>query len=690
MSGKKTKQLWRFFALVLAGVALNTVFVFLSRAFGNVVYIDSIGTALASLSGGTIPGVLTGIFTSFLGLSFDSMSIYFAIVNVLMAVVVSHLAKQNALNNLFKALLFAIVIAILCTVLNTSIYWLIGGMEFGDGMAVPLAKQIYSSGYFSKFLSLLISNLRFEGVNKLVSVFGAAIIYKLFPAKFKTDIVSNRITYSRQKGRKGFSLATKFAAVIVVTEILLGVIAAGVSFVIYRNISIRNHTEECRGVSEMVSTYIDGDRVDNYLSEGRDAEGYKRTERLLYGIKDAFPHIEYIYVYKIMPDGCHVVFDLDSDDVEGSTVNSVIPFDESFSSQLDDLLAGNAIEPMITDDTYGWLLTVYTPVYNSIGECTCYAAADIQMARIKTDEAIFLTKMFSVFFSVSVLIIVIINDIVNHYVVSPVNGMARAAGDFAFDIGQSLDDGVAGIMALDINSKDEIGDLYASLCKMASDTSTHISEVEHQAAVIEKMQESIIMDFAEIVEARDKCTGDHIKKTSYYVGAIANEMRSEGMYPDILTDKYIEHLKRSAPLHDVGKIKVSDIILNKPGKLTEEEFDLMKTHTTAGESILKGSMSFAQNSDYLRESANMAAFHHERWDGTGYPYGLKGEEIPLGARIMAVADVFDALISRRSYKEPFSFEKAIGIIKEESGTHFDPNVVKAFLNICEYFKNPKQ
>ena len=256
-----------------------------------------------------------------------------------------------------------------------------------------------------------------------------------------------------------------------------------------------------------------------------------------------------------------------------------------------------------------------------------------------------------------------------------------------FDAGEGQENSLKNLKELNITSQDEIGDLYRSLDKMAVDTAEYIKEVKHQAKVIEKLQESIIMDFAELVEARDKCTGDHIKKTSYYVGKIAEELRREGKFTDILTDEYIAHLKRSAPLHDIGKIKVSDTILNKPGKLTDEEFSIMKTHTTEGESILKNSSAFAQNEEYLEEAANMAAYHHERWDGYGYPYTVSGENIPLSARIMAVADVFDALLSRRSYKEPFSFEKAVEIIKEESGTHFDPDVVEAFLNIAENLKN---
>jgi energy-coupling factor transport system substrate-specific component len=185
-----------------------------------------------------------------------------------------------------------------------------------------------------------------------------------------------------------------------------------------------------------------------------------------------------------------------------------------------------------------------------------------------------------------------------------------------------------------------------------------------------------------MVESRDQNTGDHVKNTAEYTRIIMDEMVKEGIYKDLLTPELISDIYHSAPLHDVGKISISDTILNKPGKLTDEEFEKMKSHSEEGAMIIDRVMNSMPQSDagYLKEARNLALYHHEKWDGTGYPTGLSGEEIPLSARIMAVADVFDALISERSYKKAFSFEKAIEIIKESSGTHFDPNIVKAFLN----------
>ncbi len=233
---------------------------------------------------------------------------------------------------------------------------------------------------------------------------------------------------------------------------------------------------------------------------------------------------------------------------------------------------------------------------------------------------------------------------------------------------------------LKITTGDEIENLYNVLVKTLADTVDHLEDVERKGEQIERMQSGLIYILADMVESRDKCTGNHVRKTAAYVELIMQLMKENGIYADELTDEFMRDVVSSAPLHDVGKIKVSDVILNKPGKLTDEEFAEMKTHTTAGKDIIERAIELSGESGYLNEALNLATYHHEKWDGSGYPTGLKGDDIPLSARIMAVSDVFDALLSIRSYKQPFSFEKAMSIIEEGIGTHFDPQIAKVFVD----------
>lgn len=215
-------------------------------------------------------------------------------------------------------------------------------------------------------------------------------------------------------------------------------------------------------------------------------------------------------------------------------------------------------------------------------------------------------------------------------------------------------------------------------------------DVERKAAALrehsEKMlriQNNTIIGMANLIESRDGDTGEHVKRTSRYVSMLASAAKESGYCTDILTDGYIELLSKAAPMHDIGKISVPDSILQKPGKLTAEEYDSIKSHAAEGGRIIREVMSGIEEKDYIDIAADVAAFHHEKWDGTGYPRGLSGGDIPLCARIMAIADVFDALISKRCYKAPMPLDEAFGIIENSAGTHFDPDLAGLFLGLRE-------
>ena len=194
------------------------------------------------------------------------------------------------------------------------------------------------------------------------------------------------------------------------------------------------------------------------------------------------------------------------------------------------------------------------------------------------------------------------------------------------------------------------------------------------------------MAMASLAETRDNETGNHIRRTQNYVQALAIQLRDEGKFPENLSDKNIEILYKSAPLHDIGKVGIPDHILLKPGKLTPEEFEIMKTHAKLGGDAIMASEQLLESPDSFLQCAREIAYsHQEKWDGSGYPEGLKAEQIPVSARLMAIADVYDALISRRVYKEPMPHEKAVEIIRQGRGSHFDPEMLDTFLAIDTVF-----
>ncbi len=208
--------------------------------------------------------------------------------------------------------------------------------------------------------------------------------------------------------------------------------------------------------------------------------------------------------------------------------------------------------------------------------------------------------------------------------------------------------------------------------------------VEKQQKLSE-FQVQIISRLANLIESRDTETGEHVARTSEYVKTLATDLKEEGVYSDIIDDNYISLLYTLAPMHDVGKILVSDKILRKPARLTPEEYEEIKKHASMGGTVARQVLNGIADEEYLDFVSDIATYHHERWDGSGYPKGLKGEEIPLCARIMAIADVFDALVSKRCYKEPMPVDEAFKEIERESGTHFDPKLVEVFLKYKEKY-----
>ncbi len=212
-------------------------------------------------------------------------------------------------------------------------------------------------------------------------------------------------------------------------------------------------------------------------------------------------------------------------------------------------------------------------------------------------------------------------------------------------------------------------------------------EVVKRTAEVTAIQDVTIHAMASLAETRDSDTGNHIRRTQYYVKALALKLREQPRFAAQLDERYVSMLFKSAPLHDIGKVGIPDRILLKPGKLTAEEFELMKTHTTLGrDAIHAAERQLGMPVDFLRLAKEIAYSHQEKWDGSGYPEGLQGEAIPLSARMMALADVYDALISRRVYKQGMSHEQAMAIIREGRGQHFDPDMVDAFIVIHEEFR----
>ena len=735
---QKKKHIFLYnFLLIVICLAINIVFSFIARIieipYYNL-YFDCVGTFLAAMLGGGVPGVIVGFLTNIINSMVASkLSIYYSAISVVVALISRFLYRRGYLSSKSKWIFSSIVISLFSSLIGSIIIWATNEFSIGQDVSASLPNLIVNTFSFTPFLSLLISEILINIIDKPLSLGIAQILLKICPQKIKDSFIYDDITLNNDdaKNKKYESLKTiakrfihsmlgKIVLCIIVFEIVLFVLISSICYVTYKNKNVDNYSNTCREAARVASLYIDGDKVDNYINERKNvydlytdgfpddvkldpysytddyfsdfyekshtlySSEYLKIENSLKNVASQYEEIQYMYVYRIEDDGCHVVFDIDEE-----SIAPVEAFDVSFLQYVQDMKVGKEIDPIISDDRFGSLLTVYYPISNSSGEHMAYVCCDINMDRLKIDERLFIFKITCLMFSSAILLVVLLIDIMKIYIVKPINKLSEIASQASIDTQEEV---IEQLDKYKTSYNYEIEQLYDSIKKYATNSIIYTTKLKENTETITNMQEAIIMDFANMVENRDKNTGDHVKKTSYSVGCIAEELRKEGIYTDTLTDDYIKSIVRCAPLHDIGKITVSDTILNKPGRLTPEEFEIMKKHTTAGRDILQNAAIInATNSDYLKEGINMAYCHHEWWDGSrGYPRGIKGEEIPLSARIMALADVFDALVSKRSYKEPFPFDVAINIIKEENGTHFDPNVANAFLNICEQFRNLNQ
>ena len=209
--------------------------------------------------------------------------------------------------------------------------------------------------------------------------------------------------------------------------------------------------------------------------------------------------------------------------------------------------------------------------------------------------------------------------------------------------------------------------------------------VNTRTKMVTELKNAILKTMAELVEYRDNITGAHIERTQSYLRILIEALLDSGLYHDEISSWDVELILQSAQLHDVGKIAISDEILRKPRKLTPKEFEKIKVHTEFGEKIIEKIKKNTSEQAFLEQAKILITTHHEKWDGSGYPRGLKGEEIPLQGRLMAIADVYDALVSERPYKGAYTHKQAVSIIKSDSGTHFDPALVEVFLSVADEF-----
>ncbi len=676
--------------IVMAGIIINSFLYFIMFKLGMPLFLDTVGTIYVTMVAGPFFGILTAVITNAICMTFNSQAIYFSAINALVAICTFSFFRRNSMGRTKEKAGFILTLSVVSGFLSMAIQLLLNATE--STMEGRWAHDFSNVAGMPFYLTLLVVNLLINIMDKTISVGASLLAYKVTPEQMISAVEESMLKQSRRSYEeistkkskndswRGTVRARETKSLIVVT----GMIVISMSWIglgLYFSNEKTSETKNAYNAAMFASEVIDKTRIDEFVRNGENAEGYEETKKILTRIRDNASGVTYLYVVVMKTDGCLVVFDLDTETKKGHKPGEVVPYEESVIPYRDKLMAGEDIEPIESDSISGWVQNVFYPIKDDDGNTICYVGCGVSLEYMAGYMRVFIIKVFLILAGMLLLLIAYELWSTSVYTTYPISSMTAVVDKFAEggDDQQSLDENVRTIRELKIHTGDEIEKLYQTLCDMALNQAEQMRNIRRLSDSTMKMQDGIILTMADMVESRDSDTGEHVQKTASYVKIIVEGLKKKGYYSEKITPKFMSDVIRSAPLHDVGKINITDRILNKPGKLTDEEFEIMKTHTTAGKEIMEKAIKTVKGGNYLKEARNMAAYHHERWDGKGYPEGIHGEVIPLSARIMAVADVFDALTSQRVYKPPFSLEKALEILQEGAGTQFDPKCVEVFV-----------
>ncbi len=676
--------------IVLISIAANEILYYFMYNLGLPLYFDTIGTIFVSIIAGPFFGILTGFVTNAIGMFINIETIYYSSINCLISIATFSYVRKHTLDRISNIAGLTIRLALITGFFSTAIQWALS--DFQTSIVGNNAYEISEIARIPVVIPALILNIMINIPDKGISIVVVRLILRLFPEDFTNDLQLStlrqavRPSMELDKGKKGIawirhSVRTRETMTLIMTSTLIVFAMSCIGLRLFYQNEKTAMKENVYNAAAFVAELIDPKLVDRFNINGINAVGYSETEKLLIMIRDSVPEISSLRLTEIKEDGHHVIYDLAKDDIAKYNPESVVPFEEGFLPYVSKGLAGEDIEPIEDAKITGWTYTIFYPVKDADGKTVCYVSCFVKLVYLAGYMIRFLLKILFILAGLYLLLVAYELWRTSINTTYPITAMTECVDHFSDngDDQSSLDENVKKIRAIDIRTGDEIEKLYKTICDMTLDQAEQMRNIRRLSDSTLKMQDGLIITMADMVESRDSDTGAHVQKTAAYVKIIVEGLKEKGYYPEKISAKFMSDVVRSAPLHDVGKINISDRILNKPGKLTDEEFEIMKTHTTAGKEIMEKAIYTVKGGSYLKEARNMAAYHHERWDGKGYPDGLHGEVIPLSARIMAVADVFDALTSKRVYKPAFELDKALEILKEGSGTQFDPKCIEVFL-----------
>ena len=511
--------------LCLVGLLLNLLLSNLVFQLKLPLYIDNVGSILVAALGGALPGMFVGFLTNLVNsLSNSPLSMYYGILTA----VIAFLAAQFSAHGYFKSLrgcaLMTICFALIGGGIGSCMTWYLYGGGLGEGVSAPLANTLSALG-FSDFLAQLLADLLLDVPDKYITVIIVYFLLQLVPASWADKLPfsylyagdaknEQLLAAEKSKGYRRRSISTKVVTLLVITSVIISGASIIISSSYYSDKLVAEYENICRSASKQIAFNVDPARVETYLRQGDAAPGYLEAKKHIKNVLDSTKGLTYAYVYQIQEDGCHVVFDIDTEGTPGTKPGEVEPFDEGFLKYKDELLAGQEVEPIVTNDKYGRLMTVYTPVKDAAGKTVAYAGADIAMEQFVQDMRIFIIKMLAMAFGITMLMCALAIWYADRIFIRPIDVIVAQTEDFNRVQPEHWLESSEWQERRKVTTGDEMEELYSTVSNVQENISVNVKErlateqklkqteeIERQASVIASQNKKLAAAIKQADEA---------------------------------------------------------------------------------------------------------------------------------------------------------------------------------------------
>ena len=478
----------KFILICSAGLFLNLLGSLIAKTFNLPIYLDTCGTIFVAALGSYMPGIAVGFLTNLIKAFFDSHQMYFSSVSILIAIFSTFFARKGFFTSLGKALILVPLLTI-----------------FVNGSSLVIEKFLYTASFIQSMSALNLTfttNFNNEFLDKFLSVFVAFLIFRKTPAHIKhsfrllgqkqAPLTEEMKSFMEEKNYLSSSLRTKLLFILMLSSFLVSSSIAVISYLLFKDAFISERIKTIDGMNAVILNEINPAHIDDYIKFGRDSKSYREIQDKLYAIKNSNSAIKYLYVYRFSEEGCQVVFDLNTATFEGDKPGQIIEYDESALKYKEDLIIGRPIPPIISNDEYGYLLTLYKPLYDVNGKCQCYAAIDFSLDELTDYTRGFIIKLIVLFTGCFVFIFVMGLWFFENNIILPLNTMAYCANTFSYDNETEREKNIELIKSLKIKTGDEIENLYAALIRSSENIKTYLEHLQMAKVEVANMRVKVL------------------------------------------------------------------------------------------------------------------------------------------------------------------------------------------------------